>query len=63
MLHVSRAEQSAAGDRLADEPDNSAVHDDLVTDGKITHGKLLLGGYIGKRNILLPGEGDGFPGR
>ena len=62
MLHVSRAEQAAAGDRLANQPDNSTVHDDLISDGQITGGKLLLGGYFGLRNVLLPGKGDGFPG-
>ncbi len=62
MLHVARAEQAAARDRLADQPDNSAIHDDLVADGEITDGKLLLGRYIGERHILLPGESDGFPG-
>src|ERR1700761_7041154 len=53
VLHVARAEQAAARDRLANNTDNSAVHDDLVPDGEITDGKLLLGRYVGRRNILL----------
>ena len=63
MLHVARAEQASAGDRLADQPDDSAIHDDLISDGKIADGKLLLGGYLGWRNILLPGEGNRLPQR
>src|ERR1700684_1182936 len=54
VLHIACAEQAAARDRLADHTDNSAIHDDLVSDGKITDGKFLLGGYLGERNILLP---------
>ena len=61
MLHIACAEQAAARDRLADQPDNSAIHDDLVSDGKITDGKFLLGGYLGGRHILLPGKGEGLP--
>jgi hypothetical protein len=61
MLYVPRAQQASTGDLLADKPDDSAIHDDLIPGGKIAHGKFVLGRYLGYRNILLSGESNGFP--
>ena len=62
MLHIARAEQAAPRDRLAHQSNHPAIHDDLVPNGEITHGKLLLSRYFGWRNILLAVEGNGFSG-
>ncbi len=56
VLHISSAQQTAARNWLADQPDFAAIHDDLVTIGEIAHGKFVLSRNVRLQDIVFARE-------
>src|SRR5208337_2519615 len=60
VLHIPRAQQAAARDRLTHASYNATVHDDFRANRQIFDRELLLGRNVGQRNIGCARERYGF---